>query len=57
MSTIEIPKNIKLTYFDARARAEPVRLSFAYAGIKFEDARMEFSIPPSQEWLDFKPSK
>ena len=32
--------NIKLTYFDARGRAETTRLILAYAGVHFEDERI-----------------
>nr|QUF59419.1 glutathione S-transferase GSTS12/13-4 [Brachionus angularis] len=33
--------NYKLTYFNGRGRAEITRLIFAFAGIKFEDVRIE----------------
>jgi glutathione S-transferase len=32
--------NYKLVYFDARGRAEPTRWIFAYAGIKYDDHRI-----------------
>ena len=35
----------KLTYFDLRARAEPTRIVFAYAGVHYEDVRVSF-----EEW-------
>ena len=41
-----------LHYFNIRARAEPVRLAFAAADVKFEDKRYT-----SEEWQAFKPSK
>ncbi|GMS94675.1 hypothetical protein PENTCL1PPCAC_16850 [Pristionchus entomophagus] len=33
----------KLTYLDARARAEPIRMMLAIAGVEFEDVRLPFS--------------
>ncbi|XP_077992719.1 glutathione S-transferase 1-like [Glandiceps talaboti] len=40
---------IKLTYFNLPARGEPARLCFIYAGIDFEDKRIEF-----EEWEPMK---
>jgi len=37
----------KLTYFGVRARAEPMRMCFAAAGIKFEDVRVDFKDWPT----------
>ena len=34
----------KLTYFDLRARAEPTRIVFAYAGVDYEDVRVSFEV-------------
>jgi hypothetical protein len=31
---------LKLTYFDARGRAETARLVLAYAGVQYEDERL-----------------
>ena len=45
-------KSIKLTYFNARGRAELARLVLAQAGAEFEDVRLE-----REEWLNIKPSK
>lgn len=44
--------NYKLTYFNARARAELIRLIFAQAGVKYEDVRI-----PREDWQKHKPSK
>ena len=41
--------DIVLTYFEARARAEPVRMAFAYGGIKFNDIRIKM-----EEWPALK---
>merc|ERR1712179_460514 len=51
-SPVEVPKqttisrmpNIKLTYFDLRARAEPCRLLLAYGGLQYEDERIPASL-------------
>lgn len=37
--------NYKLYYFNARGRAEPTRLCFAAAEVKYEDVRFTF-----EEW-------
>ena len=42
----------KLTYFPGRGRAEPIRMCFAAADVKFEDVRIA-----GEEWAAFKPSK
>ena len=39
----------KLIYFDARGRAETIRLILAAAGIKYEDCRVPF-----EEWSSLK---
>jgi len=44
------PSGIKLTYFNARGRAEPARLILAQAGIEYEDIRIE-----REEWAALKP--
>ena len=35
-----MPSSIKLTYFDARGRAETSRLILAYAGVDYQDERL-----------------
>ena len=42
----------KLTYFEARGRAEAIRLLFAQAGVKYEDNRLK-----REQWADLKASK
>ncbi len=42
----------KLHYFNLRARAELVRLIFAYANVDYEDIRIPF-----EEWPALKSSK
>lgn len=37
------PKKIRLTYFDAPGRAEPVRLVLRMASVPFEDHRVDFA--------------
>lgn len=39
----------KLIYFDARARAEPVRMMYAFAGEKLEDERVAFADWPKKK--------
>eukprot|EP01134_Creolimax_fragrantissima_P000930 CFRG0930T1 len=41
--------SIKVTYFDAKGRAEPARVAFAYGGIEFTDHRME-----PKDWPEIK---
>ena len=42
----------KLTYFDIRGRAEMTRMTFAAAGVEFEDCRVQF-----QDWPAVQASK
>ena len=42
----------KLTYFNSRARAEPIRLVLAAAGINYEDVRIK-----AEDWPKVKQSK
>merc|ERR1712058_50930 len=48
--------NIKLTYFDLRARGEPCRLLLAYGGLKYEDKRIPPPWDPTSTWGTLKPS-
>ncbi|KAJ7389528.1 hypothetical protein OS493_030913 [Desmophyllum pertusum] len=45
----------KLTYFNLRARAEPTRLVFAYAGVDYEDVRISWE-NKAEEWPPVKKS-
>ncbi|ODM99989.1 Glutathione S-transferase 1 [Orchesella cincta] len=36
-----MPENYKLTYFNMKGMGEPARLIFAYAGVEYEDNRIE----------------
>ena len=58
MKNIETPTmpNIKLTYFDLRARAEPCRLLLAYAGAKYEDKRLPAPWDDMAPWAALKPN-
>lgn len=42
----------KLTYFNMKALAEPIRLIFAYAEVPYEDNRIE-----RDQWPEHKASK
>ena len=46
----------KLTYFGLRARAEPTRIVFAYAGVDYEDVRISWE-NRAEEWPPVKNSK
>jgi len=48
--------NIKLTYFDLRARAEPCRLLLAYGGLQYEDERIPPPWDPASTWSTVKPT-
>merc|ERR1712130_696619 len=54
--TTIIMVNIKLTYFDLRARGEPCRLLLAYGGLKYEDERIPPPWDPTSTWGTLKPS-
>jgi len=47
---------IKLTYFDLRARAEPARLVLAYAGVKYTDVRIPAPWDDAKPWAAMKPN-
>jgi hypothetical protein len=42
----------KLTYFNVKALAEPIRMLFHYANVEFEDVRVE-----REDWPNLKPRK
>uniref|UniRef100_A0A1B6CF84 glutathione transferase n=1 Tax=Clastoptera arizonana TaxID=38151 RepID=A0A1B6CF84_9HEMI len=46
-----MPSQCKLTYFNGRGVAEPIRYLLIYLGENFEDIRVEF-----ENWLELKPS-
>merc|ERR1712121_573910 len=48
--------NVKLTYFDLRARGGPVRLLLAFGGIKNEDERIPPPWDPKSTWGSVKPT-
>merc|ERR1712018_1085552 len=54
-SSIIMP-NVKLTYFNLRARGEPCRLLLAYDGIKYEDNRIAPPWDPNTTWASLKPT-
>merc|ERR1711976_637120 len=54
-SSIIMP-NVKLTYFNLRARGEPCRLLLAYGGIKYEDNRIAPPWDPTSTWSSLKPT-
>merc|ERR1712004_559557 len=51
-----IMPNVKLTYFNLRARGEPCRLLLAYGGIKCEDERIAPPWDPTSTWASLKPT-
>ena len=46
---------IKLTYFNLRGRAEPVRLLLAYGGLEYEDCRLVPGFEDPKPWMALKP--
>ena len=51
-SNMSTTPKYKLTYFNVTARAEPIRLILAAAGVKYEDVRIK-----REDWPKMKPSK
>eukprot|EP00091_Calanus_sinicus_P025019 TRINITY_DN9304_c0_g1_i1.p1 TRINITY_DN9304_c0_g1~~TRINITY_DN9304_c0_g1_i1.p1 ORF type:complete len:203 (-),score=76.24 TRINITY_DN9304_c0_g1_i1:55-663(-) len=47
---------VKLTYFNLRARGEPIRLLLAYGGVKYEDERITPSWEDPAPWAALKPT-
>merc|ERR1712098_756442 len=47
---------VKLTYFNLRARGEPSRLLLAYGGIKYEDERIAPPWDADSTWSTLKPT-
>merc|ERR1712001_613102 len=47
---------IKLTYFNLRARAEPARLGLADAGAKYDDVRLPAPWDNPKPWATLKPT-
>merc|ERR1712025_1348017 len=52
---INMPE-VKLTYFNLRARGEPSRLLLAYGGIKYEDERIAPPWDAESTWSTLKPT-
>ena len=46
---------VKLTYFNLRARGEPARLILAYAGVQYEDDRIPAPWDDPKPWSEMKP--
>ena len=46
---------IKVTYFNLRGRAEPVRLLLAYGGLEYEDCRLVPGFEDPKPWMALKP--
>merc|ERR1712212_301344 len=55
-TTLTRMPNIKLTYFDLRARAEPCRLLLAYGGLQYKDERIPPPWEPASTWATVKPT-
>lgn len=52
LQTATMSSKYVLTYFNAKGRAETIRLVFAVAGVPFEDKRIQ-----GQNWPELKPRK
>ena len=46
----------RLIYSKNRGKAEVSRMLFSQAGVEFEDKRIQYRGPESQEWTELKPS-
>ena len=46
----------RLIYSKNRGKAEVSRMLFSLAGVEFEDKRIQYRGPESQEWTELKPS-
>merc|ERR1712170_240812 len=55
LKTIIMAPKIKVTYFNLRGRAEPVRLLLAYGGLEYEDCRLAPSWEDPKPWMALKP--
>ncbi|GMR30495.1 hypothetical protein PMAYCL1PPCAC_00690, partial [Pristionchus mayeri] len=49
--SVSVMPHYRLTYFDLRARAEPIRMLFSLAGIPFEDERCRTEGLEMKDWV------
>ena len=51
-------KNVTLTFFNIRARGEPIRMLLLYGDVKYKEHTVDLPLSPeSTEWPRLKPSK